>query len=246
MAQFQHGDVAINYEVSGAGFPLLLIAPGGMNSSIDWWSRAALDPLAVYADDFQLIAMDQRNAGASTGPLDVQDPWGSYIDDQLGLLDHLGVERCHVLGCCIGCSHALGLIQRAPDRITSAVLQQPIGIVDDNRELFRNMWREWGHQLAARRADVDPATVEAFGTRMWEGEFTLNVSREFVRSVTTPLFVLPGVDAFHPGSIGHEIAELAPNARALEPWKDSPEHVRAAVEAVRAFLREHTPAAAPA
>src|SRR5690349_2238554 len=85
MAQFQHGDVAINYEVSGAGFPLLLIAPGGMNSSIDWWSRAALDPLAVYADDFQLIAMDQRNAGASTGPLDVQDPWGSYIDDQLGL-----------------------------------------------------------------------------------------------------------------------------------------------------------------
>src|SRR5437660_6946563 len=80
MAQFQHGDVAINYQVSGAGFPLLLIAPGGMNSSIDWWSRAALDPLAVYADDFQLIAMDQRNAGASAGPLDVQDPWGSYID----------------------------------------------------------------------------------------------------------------------------------------------------------------------
>ena len=65
MAQFQHGDVAINYQVSGAGFPLLLIAPGGMNSSIDWWSRAALDPLAVYADDFQLIAMDQRNAGTS-------------------------------------------------------------------------------------------------------------------------------------------------------------------------------------
>ncbi|HYW26247.1 MAG TPA: alpha/beta hydrolase, partial [Terriglobales bacterium] len=165
MPLFEHDDVAINYEVSGAGFPLLLIAPGGMNSSIDWWSRAALNPLAVYADDFRLIAMDQRNAGASTGPLDVDDPWGSYVDDQLRLLDHLDIDRCHVLGCCIGCSHALGLIQRAPQRFAAAVLQQPIGIIDDNRELFVSMWREWGQRLADRRGDIEPATIEAFGTR---------------------------------------------------------------------------------
>ena len=244
MPRFEHDRVAINYEVRGTGYPLLLIAPGGMNSCIAWWARAALDPLTVYADDYQLVAMDQRNAGASTGPLDVEDPWGSYAGDQVRLLDHLGIDRCHVIGCCIGCSLALGLIQRAPDRVSAAVLQQPIGIVDDNRALFRSMWREWGEQLADRREDIDPATVEAFGTRMWQGEFVLNVTPDFVRSVTTPLFVLPGVDQFHPGSIGREIAELAPNATALEPWKDSPELVRAAVEAVRTFLREHTPASA--
>ena len=242
MPLFQHEDVTINYEVRGEGFPLLLIAPGGMNSSIEWWARAALNPLDVYANDFQLVAMDQRNAGASTGPLDLEDPWGSYVDDEVRLLDHLGIDRCHVLGCCIGCSHALGLIQRAPDRVAAAVLEQPIGIVDDNRELFRNMWREWGRHLADRRADIAPATVDAFGTRMWEGEFVLNVTRDFVRSITTPVLVLPGVDQFHPGSIGREIAELAPNATAVDPWKDSPELVRAAVESVRVFLREHTPA----
>jgi pimeloyl-ACP methyl ester carboxylesterase len=242
MPVFEHMDVVINYEVRGAGFPLLLIAPGGMNSSIEWWARAAIDPLALYADDFQLVAMDQRNAGASTGPLDVENPWGSYVDDQLRLLDHLDIDRCHVIGCCIGCSHALGLIQRAPDRVAAAVLQQPIGIVDDNRELFRSMWREWGEQLADRRADVDPATVEAFGTRMWQGEFVLNVTRDFVRSVPTPMLVLPGVDQFHPGSIGREIAALAPNAKTLEPWKDNPELVRSAADLVRDFLREHTPA----
>src|SRR5215471_819476 len=104
MPLFEHRESSIYYEESGAGFPLLLIAPGGMNSSIDLWARAAFDPRVEYADDFRLVAMDQRNAGRSNGPLDVEDPWGSYVEDQLALVDHLGVERFHVLGCCIGCS----------------------------------------------------------------------------------------------------------------------------------------------
>ena len=57
--------------------------------------------------------MDQRNAGRSFGPLEVNDPWGSFAQDQLALLDHLGVERCHVMGCCIGCSFALKLLELA-------------------------------------------------------------------------------------------------------------------------------------
>jgi len=241
MPIYQHDDTAIAYEERGTGFPLLLIAPGGMNSTVEWWARAAFDPLQVYAGDFRLVAMDQRNAGRSTGPLDAADPWGSYARDQLGLLDHLGIDRCHVLGCCIGCSYALKLAELAPGRLASAVLEQPIGIVDDNRELFRSMWREWGRELAARRADVDLDAVEAFGTSMWAGEFVLSVSREFVRSCPTPLLVLPGVDQFHPGEIGREVAALAPDAEKLEPWKDTPELVQAAVERVREFLREHTP-----
>jgi pimeloyl-ACP methyl ester carboxylesterase len=243
MPVIEFGEVAIRYEERGAGFPLLLIAPGGMNSTIEWWELAAFNPLEVYTDDFRLIAMDQRNAGASSGPLDLEDPWGSYVGDQLAILDRLGVGRFHVLGCCIGCSYALGLIERAPDRVAAAVLEQPIGIVDDNRELFRNMWREWAQQLAARRQGLDEAAVEAFGTRMWQGEFVLSVTPDFLRSVATPLLVLPGVDQFHPGPIGRELAALAPNAELLEPWKDTPELVRDAVERVRAFLREHTPAA---
>jgi pimeloyl-ACP methyl ester carboxylesterase len=241
MPHFDHADSSIYYEEHGSGFPLLLIAPGGMNSAIEWWGRAAFNPLEVYADDFRLVAMDQRNAGRSTGPLDVSDPWGSYIGDQLALMDHLGHESFHVLGCCIGCSYGLKLIERAPGRVTSAVLEQPVGIVDDNRELFHGMWREWGKELTARREDIDPETLEAFGTRMWHGEFVLSVSRELVRSCATPLLVLPGVDQFHPTEIGHEVAELAPNAEVVEPWKDTPEHIQQAVERVRRFLRQRTP-----
>ncbi len=241
MPLLQLADRSIHYEQHGAGFPLLLIAPGGMNSAIEWWGRAAFDPRQVYAGDFRLVAMDQRNAGGSTGPLDVDDPWGSYAGDQLALMDHLGCERFHVLGCCIGCSHALKLIERAPGRVAAAVLEQPIGIVDDNRELFGGAWREWGQLLTERRPDIGAETLEAFGTRMWQGEFVLSVSREFVGACQTPMLVLPGIDAFHPTSTAHEVADLAPNAEVLEPWKDSPEHVQQAVEHVRRFLRANTP-----
>jgi pimeloyl-ACP methyl ester carboxylesterase len=240
MPRFEHGDASIHYEEHGSGYPLLLIAPGGLDSTIAWWARAAFDPLETYAGDFRLVAMDQRNAGRSTGPLDTEDPWGSYVGDQLALMSHLGHERFHVLGCCIGCSYALGLAERAPDRVTAAVLEQPIGVVDDNRELFRSMWRGWAEQLAGR-PDVTPAAMEAFGARMWQGEFVLSVSREAVRSCATPLLVLPGIDQFHPGATGREVAELAPNAEVMEPWKDSPELIQQAVERVRSFLRGHTP-----
>jgi pimeloyl-ACP methyl ester carboxylesterase len=238
--RFAHDDTSIYYEESGGGFPLLLIAPGAMNSAIELWSGATINPLDVYSEDFRLIGMDQRNAGRSTGPLAVGDPWGAYARDQLALLDHLGVERFHVMGACIGGSFALKLIELAPQRVVTAVLEQPVGVTGDNAPLYEAMWRGWGDQLLRRRADVDAAQVEAFGTRMFEGDFVLSVSRDFVRNCATPLLVLPGVDRYHPTATGREIAELARDARLVEPWKD-PEHVGPATAAVRDFLEAHTP-----
>jgi pimeloyl-ACP methyl ester carboxylesterase len=241
VATFRYGDVSIRYEDTGSGFPVLLLAPGGMRSAIELWENATLNPLREYVDEFRLIAMDQRNAGQSSGPLDAADPWGSYAADQLALLDHLGVEQFHAFGCCIGCSYALGLAERAPGRLASAVLEQPIGIVDENRALFDGLWRDWGQALAERGADVAPDDLEAFGTAMWDGDFVLSVTRDFVRACSTPLLVLPGVDDFHPGPVGREVAALAPRAELVDPWKDEA-HVRDAVESVRDFLVARTPA----
>jgi pimeloyl-ACP methyl ester carboxylesterase len=238
--RFVHGETTIYYEEHGSGFPLLLIAPGAMNSAIELWSSATINPLDVYSGDFRLIAMDQRNSGRSTGPLEVADPWGAYARDQLALLDHLGVQNFHVLGACIGGSFALKLIEQAPQRVVSAVLEQPVGVTGDNEQLYDAMWRGWGDQLMRGRADVDAAQVEAFGTRMWAGDFVLSVSRDFVRNCSTPLLVMPGVDRYHPTATGREIAGLARNARLVEPWKD-PQHVGPATAAVRDFLKAHTP-----
>jgi hypothetical protein len=42
---------------------MLTLAPGGMRSSVPLWEMAAINPLTAYAGQYQMIAMDQRNAG---------------------------------------------------------------------------------------------------------------------------------------------------------------------------------------
>ena len=69
MPQFEYDLTSIYFEEHGSGFPLLLIAPGAMNSTIEMWANATINPLALYEDAFHLIAMDQRNAGRSFSPL---------------------------------------------------------------------------------------------------------------------------------------------------------------------------------
>src|SRR5437868_3829263 len=121
MPFFEKGPVRIHYEEYGTGYPLLLLAPGGLNSAIRHWHAgatpaAAFDPTEVFVNDFHIVAMDQRNAltGESTGPLDVDNPWDTFLGDQLALMDHLGLREFCALGFCIGCSYALGLAQKAP------------------------------------------------------------------------------------------------------------------------------------
>ena len=76
---------------------------------------------------------------------------------------------------------------------------------------------------------------------MYGGDFVFNVSREFVRSVRTPLLVLMGSDDYHPTPISEEIARLAPNARLIREWKD-PDLISTTIELVRQFLKFNTPA----
>ena len=95
MAYYERGDVRIRYEEAGSGFPLLVTPGGGLNSKVDNWPRAVINAMEAFSSDFRCITMDQRNAngGESTGPLAVDDPWGGFCQDQLGLMDHLGIDR---------------------------------------------------------------------------------------------------------------------------------------------------------
>ena len=100
MPSFEHHGARIYYEEFGQGFPILTFAPAGLQSVIDVWSQpsAPINPNTEFADKFRVIAMDQRNAGRSSGPLDTRDPWRMYAEDQLGLLDHLGIDQALAIG----------------------------------------------------------------------------------------------------------------------------------------------------
>ena len=172
--------------------------------------------------------------------ISVSPDWGSYLSDQLALMDHLSISEFHVLGCCIGCSYALGLIGLAPHRILSAVLEQPIGLTDDTREYWVDKRKAWVANLLSTRDDLDAGEGERFGAAMWGGDFVGTVSRETVSGFATPLLVLPGTDAIHPASTGVEIARLAPNAETIDPWKDTPENIGAAADRIRSFLTENS------
>jgi pimeloyl-ACP methyl ester carboxylesterase len=186
-----------------------------------------------------VIAMDQRNAGQSVAPIRATDSWHVYTEDQLALLDYLGVDRFHVAGMCIGGPYIMGLIQAAPQRVTSAVVLQTIGL-DNNRQAFFEMFDGWAQDLKPRRPDVSEEAWESFKHSMYDGEFLFTVSREFVSRCQTPLLVLMGNDLHHPQATSRELAALAPNATFIEFWKE-PEYQPAAMQAVESFLATHTP-----
>jgi pimeloyl-ACP methyl ester carboxylesterase len=90
MGIYERGDVRINYEEAGSGFPLLLIAGGGSNSSIAGitGSYPPFNAMQEFKNEYRCIAFDLRNAppGQSSGPLEIDRPWDSHTDDQLGLM----------------------------------------------------------------------------------------------------------------------------------------------------------------
>ena len=105
MPAYEKGDVHIHCEEAGSGFPLLLIAGGGLNSTISGLKSG--DPFKAieeFQGEYRCIASDLRNAngGQSSGPLEIDRPWDSHTDDQLGVMDHLGIDRFMVMGFCIG------------------------------------------------------------------------------------------------------------------------------------------------
>ena len=108
----------IYYEVKGTGkIPVLLLAPGGMRSSIPKWEMSPYNPWKELSESkFQLIGMDQRFANRSEGYVRPTDNWQTFMEDQISLLDHLKVDRCQIVGSCIGPSYAFNLLKHYPLR----------------------------------------------------------------------------------------------------------------------------------
>ena len=246
---YARGPVRIYYEEAGSGFPLLLIPGGGLNSTISGLKRGdPFNPIEEFKGEYRCITADLRNApsGQSTGPVEIDRPWESYADDQLGLMDHLGIQKFMVMGFCIGGPFVWNLLKRAPDRVVAAVLAQPSGFRPEIPTLsYDNNMTGWGPELVKRRPEITMEMVEKFLTKMYRNnpDFVFTVTRDFVRNCQTPVLILPDDIPAHPYAVAMEAAMLAPKAEvSMYPWKEPKERIPLAVRQIRSFLRAHRPA----
>jgi len=221
MAYFVKNDISIYYEDSGEDLPaLLILAPGGMKSSLDFWQNTPWDPRKELFQKYRVIAMDQRNAGRSAAPVTDKDGWQSYIRDQIGLMDYLGIDKFNLAGMCIGGPYCLGIIEAVPNRVISATIFQTIGL-DDNREAFYRLFDEWADEVGLRENNIGQEAFGAFRTNMFgSNKVFFNLDESFLPTCNTPLLVLMGDDLFHPRSSSELIVNNAPNTQLINSWKD--------------------------
>jgi pimeloyl-ACP methyl ester carboxylesterase len=118
------------YEIYGSGPPLLMLAPGGFDATIDKWRVASawqgMDAVAALSERHRVILYDRRESGQSGGRVE-RLHWSGYARQAKKLLDHLDIASAYVLGGCMGCSVALGFAVSYPEATRALLLHWPVG-----------------------------------------------------------------------------------------------------------------------
>ncbi len=122
--------IVTRYEVTGQGPPLLMFSPGGFDSTLESWRTVGiyrrLNLLDHLQSGYTCITFDRRESGQSGGRVE-RISWHDYVAQGAGLLDHLGIERAHLMGGCVGCSTVAAFAVAHPERVLSMVLFSPAG-----------------------------------------------------------------------------------------------------------------------
>jgi pimeloyl-ACP methyl ester carboxylesterase len=122
--------IATRYEVVGAGPPLLMYSPGGFDATVEKWQTQGIYPNLKLLDHlprhYTCILFDRRECGQSGGRVE-RVTWRHYAAQGKALLDHLNIDRAHVMGGCMGCSAAAAFAVAHPRAMLSLILYWPVG-----------------------------------------------------------------------------------------------------------------------
>lgn len=104
------------YERSGSGHPLVLVAGTGFDTRL--WD----DQFPSFSQHYHTVRYDLRGMGKSSVP-----PAGTYAheEDLKSLLDHLDIDRAHVLGLSYGGGIVLGFAVAYPESTSSVIAVSP-------------------------------------------------------------------------------------------------------------------------
>ncbi|MGA0299210.1 MAG: alpha/beta fold hydrolase [Ilumatobacteraceae bacterium] len=133
MSQAAVNGITIEFEEYGSGDPLLLVM--GLGGQLTDWPPELIEHLV--AAGFRVIAPDNRDIGLSTEMSGeglarsavvkamlgrpVKSPYslGDMASDAVGVLDHLGIDRAHVVGMSMGGMISQEIAIGWPDRVLS-------------------------------------------------------------------------------------------------------------------------------
>jgi pimeloyl-ACP methyl ester carboxylesterase len=122
--------IRTRYEVVGSGPPLLMYAPAGFDATLEKWNTqgvyAKTKLLEHLSKKYSCIIFDRRECGQSGGRVE-RVTWAHYVAQGKGLLDHLNIQRAHVMGGCMGCSPVLAFGVAYPEVVRSMILYWPVG-----------------------------------------------------------------------------------------------------------------------
>jgi pimeloyl-ACP methyl ester carboxylesterase len=111
----ENDGVQIYYETQGKGTPLVLVI--GLGGTVEAWKFQ----VPAFAEDFQVIALDNRGAGRSDKP---DEPYSMklFAEDLKTVLDDAGIDKAHILGLSMGGLITQEFYHRYPERVLSMIL----------------------------------------------------------------------------------------------------------------------------
>ncbi len=129
---FDSNGVKINYAIAGEGEAVVLIH--GWLSDSTMWGRDASGNTQLNAspgEGFQVIAIDCRGHGKSDKPHEV-DAYGLQMaEDVVRLLDHLKINKAHLIGYSMGVYVASTVAAKHPERVLSLVYGGQAPLIED-------------------------------------------------------------------------------------------------------------------